>query len=714
MMRVEEVMTRITVCLSETNTCAEALQLLIEVDCSGLPVTDKTGKLLGLITTKTLIERLSGNYHSFAELSCLAAVESELVVIKPSLHLENAWASQFDLAVVIGDDGRAVGILSREDLAVALYHKAEFHIKEQAKKFETVLSSSHNGIVVIDRDGRITAFNQAAQQFSKVPYEKAIGRYILDVHILDVTVTLGLLDTLKTGKSEYAKKFRVSQETYTLNRVPIIQAGRICGAICVFQNISDIEAISQELTIVKELNDEYDSIIQSFSDGIIITDPAGIVLRYNKNFEKLSLGNTADMIGRRIQEIEEVSYAHFFVDLVRQRRQVVTLMENMYNHCMLVTGTPVFDKNGKLVRVVITLKDMTYLNRLQQELMDANLFHKKPTQKLLEVPDHDGHEGAGEMIGASPEMEQVFQLVRRVAKVDSTVLILGESGVGKEGIGVLLHTQSNRAAGPFIKINCGSIPEHLLESELFGYESGAFTGARREGKIGLFELAHNGTLLLDEIGDFPLSLQPKLLRVLQEKEFVPVGGTKPRQVNVRILAATHKNLEEMIRAGQFREDLFFRLNVVPISIPPLRQRREDIIPLLYHFRDRLRKKYGLQREFSPEVIEVFLEYDWPGNVRELENMVERLMVVSSGEIISLSDLPDSFKQSTGQYSGVSVNSLMPLRDAVYEVERQLIDRALEKYGSTYKAAAALGVNQSTIVRRMARFRRADAKSSMRN
>ena len=282
--------------------------------------------------------------------------------------------------------------------------------------------------------------------------------------------------------------------------------------------------------------------------------------------------------------------------------------------------------------------------------------------------------------------------------------------MGKEGIGKLLHTQSNRADGPFIKLNCGAIPENLLESELFGYESGAFTGARREGKIGMFELAHNGTLLLDEIGDFPLNLQSKLLRVLQERELVPVGGSKPRQVNVRILAATHKNLEEMTREGKFREDLFFRLNVVPIMIPSLRQRREDIIPLLYHFRDIFSKKYGFQRDFSPEVVEAFLEYDWPGNVRELENMVERLMVVSAGELILVSQLPSSFNRSASKSGGVSVNFLMPLKEAVDEVERQLIDKALEKYGSTYKTAAALGVNQSTIVRRMARFRRADSES----
>lgn len=702
MMWVEEVMTQISVCLCETNSCLEALHRLTETDSFGWPVVDKTGKLMGIVTMKTLVEKVIGKDCSSAELSCLEAVEPHLVVIKPSLRLGEAWAYEFDLAVVIEEDGQIVGVLSRADLAVALYQEAEFEVKE----LEAVLNSAHNGIVVINSDGMITSFNRAAERFTRVSRVRAIGR-----HVLDVLVPLGLMETLETGKSEYAQKFRVGRGSYIMNRDPVIQDGRITGAVGVFQDISEIESVSQELATVKELNSELDSIIQSSSDGLFVTDSAGIVLRVNQTFEKMSLGNVQDLIGKGIKEIEEVIYAHSLVDMVLQRRQPVTIMENKHNHSLLVTGSPVFDEEGKILRVVINLRDMTSLNQLRQELMDAKNLSEKYHQELSELRNR---QDTGGMIGTGPEMERVFELIRRVAKVDSTVLLSGESGVGKEGIGKLLHTQSNRAEGPFIKLNCGAIPENLLESELFGYESGAFTGARRVGKIGMFELAHNGTLLLDEIGDFPLNLQPKLLRVLQEREIVPVGGAKPRQVNVRIIAATHKNLEEMTRARQFREDLFFRLNVVPILIPPLRQRRDDIIPLLYHFRDKFSKKYGLQREFSPEVIEAFLEYDWPGNVRELENMVERLMVVSAGELILVSQLPILFKRSASELGGVSVNSLMPLKVAVDEVERQLIDKALEKYGSTYKAAAALGVNQSTIVRRMARFRRADAESPVRH
>ncbi|MCO5387923.1 MAG: sigma 54-interacting transcriptional regulator [Desulfosporosinus sp.] len=693
---VEEVMTPLSVCLSDTNSCLEALQRLSEINSSGCPVVDKAGELLGIVTMKALIARMIHNDRSPADLSCLEAVERNPLVIKPSLRLEEAWVCQFDLAVVIEEDGQIVGVLSRADLAVALYQEAEFQVKE----LEAILNSAHNGIVVINSDGRITSFNnRAVQLFTRVSRE-AIGRHVLDV------VPIGLMETLETGKSEYSQEFRVGQRTYIMNRAPVIQEGQITGAVGIFQDISEVESLSQELAAVKELNSELNSIIQSSTDGLCVTDSAGIVRRVNRIFQKVSLVNTQDLVGRGIQEIEEAVYGHPLFDLVLQRKQPVTIIDNKNNRSLLVTGNPVFDEDGKLLRVVINLRDMTFLNQMQQELIDA----KRISGNCQELSESTNRLETGGMIGTGPEMIRVFELIRRVAKVDSTVLLFGESGVGKEGIGKLLHTQSNRAEGPFIKLNCGAIPEQLLESELFGYEQGAFTGARREGKIGMFELAHNGTLLLDEIGDFPLNLQPKLLRVLQERELVPIGGAMPRQINVRILVATHKDLEEMIRAGQFREDLYFRLNVVPIFIPPLRQRHEDIIPLLNHFRDKFSKKYGFKREFSPEVIEAFLEYDWPGNVRELENMVERLMVVSAGDLIQVSQLPISFKSSASKSARVSVNSLMPLKEAVDEVERQLIDKALEKFGSTYKAAAALGVNQSTVVRRMARFRRTDAES----
>ncbi|MHB1405101.1 MAG: sigma 54-interacting transcriptional regulator [Desulfitobacteriaceae bacterium] len=694
MMWVKDVMTPIPFSLTESHSCEEALGLISRHRAPGWPVLDADGELAGIVAMDLLAGYLSGDGCRDGTLSCMKAIDPDPIILKATLALDAAWSQRFNVAAVSREDGEIIGVLSRADLAVALYQRAEFQIKE----LEAVLNSAHNGIVVINSEGLITSFNRAAEKFTRLPRDKAIGR-----HVLDVLVPLGLMETLQTGQAEYSQKFRVGRGTYIMNRDPVIQDGRISGAVGVFQDISEIESVSQELVSVKELNRELDSVIQSSSDGFVVTDASGQILRVNSAYEKLSQSTLQELYGRRIQELgEEGIYAHSLVDVVLQRRHPVTVVESKQDHSFMVTGSPVFDEEGRLLRVVINLRDMTMLNQLRQELVESKRLSEKYHSELAELRDR---QDTGGMIVSGPEMERVLELIMRVATVDSTVLLLGESGVGKEGMAKLLYTKSLRSKGPFIKVNCGAIPEHLLESELFGYEGGAFTGARREGKIGMFELAHNGTLLLDEIGDLPLNLQAKLLRVLQEREIVPVGGSKPREVNVRILAATHKDLEDMVRSGNFREDLFFRLNVVPILIPPLRERRSDIVPLLHHFREKFSKKYELHREFSPEVVEAFVQYDWPGNVRELENMVERLMVMAPSELITLPQLPPVFQRHANEDGGVSVHSLMPLKEAVMEVERQLIEKALKKYGSTYKAAEALGVNQSTVVRRMARFRK---------
>jgi transcriptional regulator with PAS, ATPase and Fis domain len=301
-------------------------------------------------------------------------------------------------------------------------------------------------------------------------------------------------------------------------------------------------------------------------------------------------------------------------------------------------------------------------------------------------------------------MKKVFDFAARVAQVDSTVLITGESGSGKEIVAKTIHKLSKRKDGPLIQINCGAIPENLLESELFGYEPGAFTGASKEGKLGMFELAENGTLFLDEIGELPLNLQVKLLRVLQEREIVRVGGIKPKKINVRIIAATNKDLEKMVEKGMFREDLYYRLNVVRIKIPPLRERKTDIPPLIQHFLRKFNEKYEMNKKISPEVIERLIAYDWPGNVRELENLIERLVVIVIEDIIELKHLPDYLQASiNSDHFQVSVSGIIPLKKASEDLEKQLISKALQKYGSTRKAAQILEVDQATIVRKAKKY-----------
>ncbi len=308
------------------------------------------------------------------------------------------------------------------------------------------------------------------------------------------------------------------------------------------------------------------------------------------------------------------------------------------------------------------------------------------------------------IVAKSQAMLDIVRLGNQIAPLHCTVLILGESGVGKEIVAKLIHDNSSVKNGPFVKVNCGAIPETLLESEFFGYEQGAFTGANKGGKLGKFELAHNGTILLDEIGDLPLHLQVKLLRVLQDGEVVRIGGNVTRTVNIRVIAATNKNLKEMVKQGSFREDLYYRLNVVPIWIPPLKDRREDIMPLIGHFKRKFKAKYGIDRNCSLEVVKVFQTYDWPGNVRELENTVERLYVMPEfGINITADILLRQYLNSSWQQQGhgiVTVHKLGPLKQAVDEVEKKMINMAIERFGTAKKAASFLGIDESTISRKL--------------
>ncbi|NPV52112.1 MAG: sigma 54-interacting transcriptional regulator [Firmicutes bacterium] len=321
-----------------------------------------------------------------------------------------------------------------------------------------------------------------------------------------------------------------------------------------------------------------------------------------------------------------------------------------------------------------------------------------------------GFDSDASIVAYSVEMGKVLQLADKVASVSSTVLVLGESGTGKEVVARYIHRTGCRKAGPFIKINCGAIPETLLESELFGYETGAFTGAKREGKPGMIELATGGTLFLDEISELPVNLQVKLLQVIQERQLVRIGGIRPIEVDIRIIAATNRDIQAMVREGTFRADLFYRLNVVPVRVPPLRERRDDIVPLIYHFLKRFNRKYQRDICVSEEAKNLMLAYDWPGNVRELENLMERLVVTIDAPAILPCHLPDEI-QGEGRGSAepcegtVYVRGILPLKEATEEVERQIIARALERNESTYQIAKLLGVNQSTVVRKIQKYAR---------
>ncbi|MEG2005357.1 MAG: sigma 54-interacting transcriptional regulator, partial [Bilophila sp.] len=365
----------------------------------------------------------------------------------------------------------------------------------------------------------------------------------------------------------------------------------------------------------------------------------------------------------------------------------------------LNTSTPIFDAKGNVWRVIASIRDMTELETLQRKLTDLEmetLTYKARLQNLETAMD------AG-FVGHSAQIRTLRKEAAKAARTEAITLILGETGTGKTLTAKSIHDMSSRNAAPFIAINCGAIPMSLMESELFGYEKGAFTGAAKGGKPGMFELAHKGTLLLDEIGELPLPMQAKLLQVLDGHPFHRVGGTKPIVVDVRVLAATNKPLAEMVSGGQFREDLFYRLRVLTVEIPPLRERTDDIPVLAMHFLQEIAAKNALNKKFDPLVLNCFLTYPWPGNVRELRAIVQSLATMSEGEIITMQDLPQ-YMQAASYPAQPTVSFRQPLREAVAELEKNMIMTALAETGSTYKAARRLHVSQSTVVRKAQRYK----------
>ena len=341
-------------------------------------------------------------------------------------------------------------------------------------------------------------------------------------------------------------------------------------------------------------------------------------------------------------------------------------------------------------RVLFQLKDKS-LKDLHEHLEDT-------VQSSASYQETLSNFGIKNCIASSESMIRIFTKAKQVAAYPTTILLLGETGVGKEVVSSFIHHNSDRADKPFIKINCSAIPEPLMESELFGYEKGAFTGAREKGKMGLFELANHGTILLDEIGDMSLSLQTKLLRTIQENEIMRVGGAKPIKLDVRLISATSRNIEEMVASGQFLDALYYRLNVVELQIPPLRERREDIIPLAEFYLQHFCEKYKLDKEFDADVRSCFLQYNWPGNVRELRNTVENLTVSSIGVQIKREDLPVRIAElirTANHHKAIPGESM---KTAVEALQKELITEAVAKEGSLRKAAAALGMDATTLGR----------------
>ncbi|PLX34598.1 MAG: sigma-54-dependent Fis family transcriptional regulator [Clostridiales bacterium] len=567
------------------------------------------------------------------------------------------------------------------------------------KEMEVILDSTHDAMIAVDKSGIITLFNKAAQRLTKINYEDAIEK-----HVEGVILNTRLPYILKTGKSELNRKQPLGEINIITNRMPVKnENGEVIGAVAVFRDITEVLELGSQVTSLKEMTSMFKGIFDSTHDAISVVDQDGYGVLVNRAYTKVTGLTSADVMGKHCTvDIAEGESIHLKVLETGKSIMGERMLVGPNRREVVVDAAPIII-NSQLKGSVAVIHDFTEIKRLTNELDQAKSIIRKLEAKYT----------FEDIIGEHTRIADAINKARIAAATPATVILRGESGTGKELFAHAIHNASDRKYSQFVKVNCASINENLLESELFGYEEGAFTGAAKGGRIGLFERGNGGTIFLDEIGEISMGTQVKILRVLQEKEIIRVGGNKSIAIDVRILAATNKNLEKAVAKGQFREDLYYRLNVIPVVIPPLRERKSDISKLVKNFMRKFNQEYGrLAKDISPEALEILELYDWPGNIRELENVIGRAMIsmVSNESEIKSYHLPQLIEEAVHSKVALlkeqpsEISKMGKLSDRMDAFERNYLLRILEiNEGNRKKTAGDLGISLRSLYYKLEKY-----------
>jgi len=559
-------------------------------------------------------------------------------------------------------------------------------------EFKIILNNVFNEIIAVDRNNKIFFVNKAASILFGIDSKNSLGE---DVNELLHNSQLSCF--LSTKKEELKKPIIINNLNLILSIIPLNEDKAIAGSMLIFSNVTNNSELLHKLDEERNSSEILNTVIETAYDGMVIIDKQGIITMISKAYTEFLGIAREDAIGNHVTEVIENTRMPIVLETGREEVAELHKIKGSY---MIASRIPII-KNGEIIGVVgkVLFRNVKELNSLYKRISVIEKELATYKSKLREF--NTANYSIENIIGESDPIALAKAIVEKAAHTSSNVLILGESGTGKEIFAHAIHSESNRHEGPFVKVNCAAIPSDLLESELFGYEAGAFTGAKKEGKMGKFEIANEGTIFLDEIGDMPLHMQVKLLRVIQEREVEKVGGVASKKVNIRIIAATNRNLEKLVSEGKFREDLYYRLNVVTIEIPPLRERGNDIILISNHLIKKLsidldKKVIGISKE-----AEHYLKtYEWKGNVRELENILERAInIMEDREIINVQDLP---KEITGKKP-----SLVPkkLQDVLAESEKNAIILALRATGGNKtKAAKILDIGRTSLYEKIEKYK----------
>ena len=704
-MRLVDMMTRDYATLRPGDTLKKAVRMLRSSRRDGLPVLNDDGALAGIFTKTNLYDALLK--ASTLDEPVYRFYNRNVVKIPVDLSysevIDTVHRIPVGTGVVVEKDGSVAGLFTKVELITSLFREERM----LNARLRAVYQAMHNGLISVDRSCRINLINRAAAQLFGLDGESAAGR-CLD----ELLPGLDMDRLLQKGTVEIGAKYSYGGAATVVNKTPLLDGGRVAGGIAIFQDITELEQIAEELGSVQSLNRTLQTVLDIGYDAIVVVDEGGAVILANRSFLDFVRLEEKELLHRPVDEILENSRLPVIVKTGIPELNDIQFIEGkpyVVSRLPIVREGQVIGAVGKIsFRRVDELRDLA--RRL--EAMDHRLAH---FQAELKKERHRERPFCfDDIITLSPAMERLKREARLAAQGLSTVLVQGESGVGKELFAQSIHYDGPRREGPFVKINCAAIPENLLESELFGYAPGAFTGAQRSGKPGRIELAAGGTLFLDEIGDLPLPLQAKLLRFLQDRTFDRVGATETRRVDLRVIAATNQDLEQKVSEGGFRKDLYFRLNVISLPVPPLRDRPEDILPLVHAFLRKYNALFGLEvQDISEQALMILQDYSWPGNVRELENAVERAMNFTGAPVIEAEDLPPHLRRRRGGEPAVGGSSSgsaaasgetpADYRSQREALERETILRALRKSGGNKsKAARILGMSRSWFYEKLSR------------
>ncbi|EKQ57573.1 MULTISPECIES: sigma 54-interacting transcriptional regulator [unclassified Clostridium] len=559
-------------------------------------------------------------------------------------------------------------------------------------EMKIILDNVLNEVIAVDPENKVIFVNKAASILFGIDSKDSLGKYVNKL-----MYSFELTRFLASKKEELKKPIVINNLNLILSIIPLYEGKVAAGSVLIFSNIPNYNELLHKLDEERNSSEILNTVIETAYDGMVIIDKMGIITMMSKAYTDFLGIKREDAVGKHVTEVIENTRMPIVLETGKEE---VAQLHKIKGNYMIASRIPII-KNGEIIGVVgkVLFRNVKELNSLYKKISVIEKELENYKSKLKEF--NRASYSLENIIGESDSIISAKEIVKKAAHTSSNVLILGESGTGKEIFAHAIHSESNRYEGPFVKVNCAAIPSDLLESELFGYEAGAFTGARKEGKIGKFEIANEGTIFLDEIGDMPLHMQVKLLRVIQERELEKVGGVATKKINIRIIAATNRNLEKLVSEGKFREDLYYRLNVVTIEIPPLRERGNDIILISNH----LIKKLSIDldkkvRGVSKEAEQYLKSYEWKGNVRELENILERAInIMGDSEIIEVDDLP---KEITGKKA-----SIVPkrLQDILEESEKNAIILALRATdGNKTKAAKILDIGRTSLYEKIEKYK----------